>query len=670
MIILTPAQSQELPLKNEIDRIDSLKGEELLDEVLLLYDSLARINNHEIKKEITNRVFEITKGKDELSHVASLVSKIRFGISDDYSLFENAYDIASRNDHDVLMIYIDEWQVKYYLEQGIYDKAMLILLRLRDLSKEIENEESYRHSLNALGDIYYRAKLMEQAKLSYEELLQYYIDNNDWNYWRPYMLMNNLGQIALFNKDTSSAYNWYSNSLGIADSDLNQPYRNNTLAYTKLKLAEVNRLQGKYDKAFILITEVEGYSDGSVFEDVMQEYYYQKAMLYLRVKQYDKSLTMTMKLYPSAQFMFTEFRFVPEVYRMLSDIYQGKKQYTKALKYLQKYTYLTDSIEKHGNIARSIILLANNTYEEIEDENEMEKQRLELEQQKTNIINETERKKQSVLLYSLLVSAILLIIIIILILRSNLQNRKVNNRLSFQKQKVQEYAKELRIANDTKDKFFSIIAHDLKGPVGTLNNLIQLLVERYDEIDENEKLKILCSAGKSSSNSYSLLMNLLDWSRSQQGKVELNPQNINVKESIQSVYGLLLDSSSQKNQKVAIQIPNDISIVNDKSMFETVLRNLISNAIKFTPVGGDIGIMALMKANKLHITVKDNGIGMTRNMVDKLFDISSKMQRKGTNSELGTGLGLLLCKEFIDKMGGTIKVISEEGKGSEFEINL
>ncbi len=164
-LIVKTVLPQGLPFEDEINRIDTLDGAELLNEVLLIYDSLVRINNHEIKEEITNRVFEITNEKDELSHAASLASKVRFGISDDFSLFDSAYNIASKNRHIELMIYVDEWQVKYYLEQGFYDKAMMILLRLRDLSKELGNDETHRHSLNMLGDIYYRAKLMEQAKL-------------------------------------------------------------------------------------------------------------------------------------------------------------------------------------------------------------------------------------------------------------------------------------------------------------------------------------------------------------------------------------------------------------------------------------------------------------------------------------------------------------------------
>ncbi len=670
LVIVHTAQFQELPLEDEIKRIDTLDGSELLHEVLLIYDSLTRLVDYDTKVEITNRVFEITKDRDEQAHAVSLISTVRFAISDDFSLFEDAYNIAAKNDNKDLMIYFDEWLVKCYLEKGVYDKAMLILLRMRDLSKEIGKDESYRHALNVLGDIYYNAKLMEQARVLYEEILQYYIEQNDWNYWRPYMLINNLGQIALFNKDTIEAYNWYSRSLEIADSVLVQPYRNNTLAYTKLKLVEIFRLKGEYKKAFSLIKEVEEYPSGSVFEDVMQEYYYQKAMLYFSVKQLGRSLEMTMKLYPSDHITFAEYRFVPEVYRLLAEIYHVEKQYVKAFKYLQIYTQLSDSIEKQGNIARSIILLANSNYETIEDENKMENQRLELEQQKINIINEAERKKQNVILYSLIVGAILLIIIILIILRSNLQRRKVNRSLNLQKQKIQEYVKELRIANDTKDKFFSIIAHDLKGPVGTLRNLIQLLMDNYKEFDEVERLEILTSAVKSSSNSYNLLMNLLDWSRSQQGKVEPNPLNFNVNKSIENVYMLVMDSSKQKNQEVDIQIKEDINIVNDKLMFETVLRNLLTNAIKFTPVGGHIGIVVDRTEDRTTIHVKDNGIGIPGDMIPKLFDISSKIQRKGTDYEMGTGLGLLLCKEFIEKMGGTIAVSSKEGIGSEFIINL
>ncbi len=670
LVFVETAQLQELPLEDEISRLDSLNGEELLQEVLLLYESLTRINDHSTKVEIANRVFEITKGKDELVHAVSLVAMVRFAISDDFSLFENAYSIAAKNENKELMIYFDEWQVKCYLEHGIYDKAMLCLLRLRDLSEELGYDETHRHALNIMGDIYFSAKLMEQAKELYEEMLQYYIDNNNWNYWRTYMLMNNLGEIALFKDDLSKAYYWLSRSMEIADTSLNQAYRYNTMAYTKLKLCEVHRLSGKYEKAFDLIAQVEEYPDGSIFEDVVQELYYQKAMWYLGNNQFDKSLQMTMMLYPSDPTVFTEYRFVPEVYRLLSEIYQGKKLYQRALTYLQKYTHISDSIEKQSNIARSIILLANKNHKAIQDKLELEKQWMELEQQKMMIFNEAERKKQNLILYFLLVSTLLLVVIIVVISRSNIHRRKANHKLNLQKQKIQKYVQELRTANNTKDKFFSIIAHDLKGPVGTLNNLIQLLTDRYEEIDNEERLEILISAGKSSSNSYKLLMNLLDWSRSQQGKVEFNPHKFNIKDSIENVYMLIKDSASQKKQKVDIQVSNEINIINDISMFETVLRNLLSNAVKFTPEGGDVVISVYKNKDRVTISVKDSGIGIPEEMIPKLFDTASKIQRNGTNSELGTGLGLLLCKEFVGKMGGTIVASSEEGEGSLFVISL
>ena len=664
------AQLQELPLEYEIRKIESIEGDTLLEEVLLLYDSLTRINDYQIKITIAKRIFDITKEKDELVHSISLASSVRFAVSDDFSLFDKAYNIAERYENTDLMIYFDEWQVDCYLEHGIYDKAMTYLLRLLDLSKELQLDESYRNALNVLGDIYYSATLMPQAKASYVELLQYYSDNNEWNFWRPYMLMNNLGQIALYNKDTSAAYYWFRKSFETADTSLIQPYRYNTLAYTKLKLAEILRIKGEYNKSLALIEEVERYPVGSVFEDVMQEFYYQKAMLFLEMKQFNKALRMTDKLYPSDHFVLTDYRFVPEVYKVLADIYYGKRQYRNALKNLQNYTYLSDSIEKQGNIARSIILLTNKNHEELREENRMEKQRMELEQQRMILINDAEQKKQRVVLYSLLGGAILLIIIILVVLRNNLQRRKDNRKLNLQKQMVQDYARELRTANVTKDKFFSIIAHDLKGPIGTLNNLIQLLVDNYDEIDEDERVRMLQSVLKSSNNTYSLLMNLLEWSRSQQGKVKLNPRSFNVSQSIENVYQLIMDSASQKKQNIKMEVPADLEITTDKSMFETIIRNLLSNSIKFTTVGGDIFVGAKNDNTDIIISVKDNGIGMSEEMTKVLFDISSDIQRKGTDREIGTGLGLILCKEFIEKMGGTISVSSEEGKGSEFTISL
>jgi signal transduction histidine kinase len=251
---------------------------------------------------------------------------------------------------------------------------------------------------------------------------------------------------------------------------------------------------------------------------------------------------------------------------------------------------------------------------------------------------------------------------------------KINEELE---QKVKDRTIELTEANlklnelnATKDKFFSIIAHDLKNPFNSILVQSQLLLMNYNMLDANKILKSIRHISNSAENAYNLLENLLEWSRSQTGKIHFNP----VETSLDSLFKTALEStwSIAAHKKISIELEpvNDITLMADKNMLNTVLRNLITNAIKFTPTGGKIILNAVVKRENVIISVADTGVGMCQEIIHKLFKINSKVSMPGTDNEPGTGLGLILCKEFVEKHGGKIKVESEEGKGSVFSFNL
>ncbi len=224
----------------------------------------------------------------------------------------------------------------------------------------------------------------------------------------------------------------------------------------------------------------------------------------------------------------------------------------------------------------------------------------------------------------------------------------------------------LRELNATKDKFFSIIGHDLKNPFNSIIGFSNLLARQIQEKDYDGIAKYSMIIQNSSQRAMNLLMNLLEWSRSQTGKMEFNPEPIEVVALINEIAVLLNDSAQQKSITIYTEIPDKANVVADRPMIGTILRNLISNAIKFTNPGGEIVISTLQKPSELVVTVADNGIGIKKEVVGMLFRIDASYKTMGTQNEIGTGLGLLLCKEFEDKHGGKIWVESEHGKGSKF----
>lgn len=247
---------------------------------------------------------------------------------------------------------------------------------------------------------------------------------------------------------------------------------------------------------------------------------------------------------------------------------------------------------------------------------------------------------------------------------SDVTERKVAEKM------IIENAARLHELNATKDKFFSIIGHDLKGPFNTILGFSELLLERVVDKNYEEVEKFAKIINKSSSNSMDLLTNLLEWSVSQSGNMDFNPEYFDIFTFINEVTEVLEDIAKQKSITISKSLPRSLPVFADKAMVNTIMRNLISNAIKFTNKGGEIIIGAEQKEDELIISVKDNGVGISKDGIEKLFRIDEGHSTLGTQNEKGTGLGLILCKEFVDHHEGKIWAESKTGKGSNFKFSL
>lgn len=222
----------------------------------------------------------------------------------------------------------------------------------------------------------------------------------------------------------------------------------------------------------------------------------------------------------------------------------------------------------------------------------------------------------------------------------------------------------------TKDKFFSIIAHDLKNPFNALLGISELLYTSDYEYDVQQVKELSKIINESSRNAYELLENLLQWSRSQTGQIKFSPKEHNLKELVEQSVRVIEGQAFNKMIKVNNQIdPNEL-IYADGNLLRTIIRNMVSNSIKFTNPGGYISIHSNKKNGHIQVTIEDNGIGMNEQLISQLFKLESKYSSLGTSNERGTGLGLILCKEFIEMHKGMILVESTVGKGSKFTISL
>ncbi|MBE0646267.1 MAG: HAMP domain-containing histidine kinase [Bacteroidales bacterium] len=229
---------------------------------------------------------------------------------------------------------------------------------------------------------------------------------------------------------------------------------------------------------------------------------------------------------------------------------------------------------------------------------------------------------------------------------------------------------ELTKLNATKDKFFNIIAHDLRSPFNSLLGFISLFLNDYDDFTDEEKKDFIRRIQGISKNTFRLLENLLDWARAQSGDFQVSPDSISLRQLILDNVDIFAPGASKKNIRLLAGSHQDIDIFADRYSIDAVIRNLINNALKFTNQGGEISFAFQQEGKMAICSVTDTGIGIPPLMAEQLFRIDSQVKRPGTAKESGTGLGLILCKEFVEMNGGEIWVESEEGKGSTFSFSV
>ncbi|MGE5457553.1 MAG: ATP-binding protein, partial [Methanococcaceae archaeon] len=228
----------------------------------------------------------------------------------------------------------------------------------------------------------------------------------------------------------------------------------------------------------------------------------------------------------------------------------------------------------------------------------------------------------------------------------------------------------LKELNATKDKLISILAHDLRSPFQGFLGLTDILANSIDELEKSDISEYARELNDTAKKIFGLLNNLLEWSRVQTGKIEFKPLRLDLRKEIELIINLFSSISKSKEIEIINQVPEQAVIFADRNMLSTVLRNLVSNAIKFTNFNGQISIGSEILENFISISVKDTGVGMTREIMDKLFRIDSIFTSRGTNNEEGTGFGLVLCREMIEKNGGNIKAESTPGVGACFTFTL
>ncbi|MCE1187572.1 MAG: tetratricopeptide repeat-containing sensor histidine kinase [Ignavibacteria bacterium] len=647
------AIKQKLEAMNEADRLTYL-----LELSTVFRDSAITEGISYVKQGID---LSRKLGKKEIT--GELLTNLGFMYQNQYK-FENALDcvvealkIGNESKNSKILGAAYNVLGNYYYKRGSYDKSYEYFIRALKFRRLLGNKKDIAANLNNVGLVYLQLKNYSSALESFQQSLVLKNELKDYK-----SSLRTITNIELCYKETKQ----YPLAIQMLDSalkvcDILRSAASKSLVYSAwgdlmLRMGDPQSALIKYNLALENFNFMR-YKKGTGASDMYISFanYYKAIKNLPRANQYlDTALVIVKKSNLSG--------YLPQIYTLYSDNYAALGDYKNEAQYRRLYSAVKDSLD---SVEKSRIVTEMAALYSIE-EKEQELQA---------------KKAQLQLLYYL---GAFLLVIVVLLIWINVHRRKTNDilrkqnleiekqktllehsneALSVSKQRINRYADELREIIATKDKFFSILAHDLRAPFQAILGLSERLVETSDLSEANVKKDIIF-INQAAIAHYRLLENLLEWGKLQRGKADFSPEDIPLKKCAANVLDLLNKLADIKKILIHDLIPVTALVYADRRMLETVLRNLIANSIKFTHEGGEVSLSFDEDEKSTSIIVSDSGIGMPVEKQAELFKIGSSVSTPGTNNEKGTGLGLILCREIIEKHGGKITVKSDEQSGT------
>jgi len=584
----------------------------------------------------------------------------------------------------------------YYLELGQYSDALDLFLRSLMKAENLQLEErvakirlnigallsakgdrvtGLRYLLDALAyyevhkDANVEANILRSVAANYyywkdyDKALEYYkkaleAENRLHDLVRQAIAYNNIGEIYKNKGNYDKAAPYYEKVIDLADQIENGDYYK---AYGWIGLAEVYLHTRKYRESDYYIGLAL-----AVFEEVkMQEGIATANCLLAQISmklKYPKQALREIKICRDIARKNGIFDLVKQSYHVESEILAELGDYREAYTKLKQYSLITDTLyaqERTINFAQ-----ARSELEMTQKQNEIELL------QKDNQIKDLRIRKQKTNTLILSFGVVALLVVFLIMLGYIKSRKKANDLLTDKNRKIRLQHKELLKVNETKDKFMSIIGHDLRNPIGAFKDVVGQLADFPEMFTDELRQQIINELRDEAESTYFLLDNLLSWAKSQKDAINYKPQRTDISMIVQNNIQLNFRFAEIKRIKVTAEVEAGLMAYADHNMVNLILRNLISNAIKFTEEGGLIEITTREKGKMIVTSVKDTGVGISRDNLPKIFDSNAHVSTYGTKHEKGSGLGLLLCKEFVETNGGSITVDSEKGKGSIFSFTL
>lgn len=549
-----------------------------------------------------------------------------------------------------------------YSELYAEDRAIEYYLKSLALHKEVQDQKGIASNYTNIGNLYYNEENYDLAEKYFRDALLIYEKLDDkYGISSSYT---NIANALADNGRVEEGLNYYKKSIAIEDK-LGDQY-GIAINYNNIGDCYINLKQ--YIQAMEYLDKAMKIADSLGEKDLQSIVLLNIADVENKQKRFQRAIYAARESYAIAD-LIGNLDYKTENLLQASIAYEGLGDNALALKRLKEYTTIKDSLLKMDRLKK--IKLFNTL-------NELEKSQYTIEDlSKTSEEAQLNYEKEKKYTHFLIIAIVVFAFLLILLIQQNASKKKAFNLLEYKnyqvhkmKDEIDGQSNKLKQLNSTKDKFFSIIAHDLKNPFNSIAGFTELMIENNEIYDKEKRLKFLKIIKGSSAKVSSLLDNLLIWASSQSGNLKFNPKNINLALQVTGVISFLEIQAINKDIAILNRVEKNVYVKADENMLDTILRNLISNAIKFTQPKGEIHIYSVLKKDFVEITVKDNGVGMSADEIAAIFSVNEINSSLGTFNEQGSGLGLILCSDFVESHGGKIWVESVVNQGSEFKFTL
>lgn len=627
---------------------------------------------HKIAKNLPHKSAEI--------YVYLSYSELYISNLDYRSAHKNTdYAILLAKEYQLNRAYADALYHKAWIydKTGEYDKMFEYLMQALSVYEKTNDTKKIGYCYYAIGHAQYNSEQIDQAIKNFEKAKQ--ILGKDIEEWHLQVINNNMGLIHKRKKNFDSAILAFNKTLQqISKKKIWNIDDTSRFAYTLFQIGESQYKKNNWDSALLYFFKSKEFYPFAipVEKATISTVYNGIGFTYLAKKNYQKATTYFDSALYFAKFYNYYFSY-PNAYQGLSKVNEEQNKHKEANHYLRLYIESRDSILKISNPIRLF---------ELQSQFDISKKNEEI---KTNEKELHYRSNQVYLLIGIVFFAIIFIIFIITqrgkLIKKNTELVKLNKEIIQKNEEIQSQSELLKIQkeelelkknqleelNKMKDQFFSIIGHDLRNPFAVLLSSAEMLIRNLEKYDKDKSQRYLQLIYDSAKRSHNLLENLLLWAKSQLGSIQFKCEKTNLRKLSDNIISLLHSHAEQNNIIITNHIPDFVELYADKNMLETVLRNLITNAIKFATNGTiDIKVALDQKKQWAEIAIIDSGIGIKPQNLDKLFRIDISQNTLTSYGDKGTGLGLILCKEFVEKHGGTIKVESIFKAGSTFAFTL